>query len=50
VRYWIDGGGFGGARVGGVASEIATWVAQTFQQRTVGDTTVYDLSSPTVTP
>ena len=45
IHYWIGGGGFGGARVGGVANEIASWVAETFESRTVGGTTVYDLTA-----
>ncbi|HZB48373.1 MAG TPA: glycosyl transferase, partial [Mycobacteriales bacterium] len=47
VHYWIGGGGFGGARVDGVASQIATWVAENFEARTVGGTTVYDLTTAT---
>jgi hypothetical protein len=45
IHYWIGGGGFGGARVGGVADEIATWIADNFQASTVGGTTLYDLSA-----
>jgi 4-amino-4-deoxy-L-arabinose transferase-like glycosyltransferase len=45
VHYWIGGGGFGGAQVGGVANQIASWVAENFEAQTVGGTTVYDLTS-----
>jgi len=38
------GGGFGGGR-NGTSNEIATWVAQNFQAQTVGNTTVYDLTT-----
>ncbi len=45
IHYYIGGEGFAGARVGGVANEIASWVAQTFEAQTVGGATVYDLTS-----
>ena len=45
VHYWIGGGGFGGARVGGVAGEIATWVTENFQAENAGGTALYDLSA-----
>jgi hypothetical protein len=45
VHYWIGGGGFGGSQVDGVASQIAAWVAETFEAQTVGGTTVYDLTT-----
>lgn len=55
IHYFLSGGaggrgGFGGfGRGGGTsagpASQIATWVQQTFTARTVGGTTVYDLTS-----
>ena len=52
IHYFI-GGGFGGARSnsGGssASSEIATWVAENFTARTVGTTTVYDLTQQTGT-
>ncbi|WP_250028750.1 glycosyltransferase family 39 protein [Paractinoplanes maris] len=50
IHYFIAGGGFGGGRsMGGssASSEIATWVSENFTARTVGTTTVYDLTQPT---
>jgi 4-amino-4-deoxy-L-arabinose transferase-like glycosyltransferase len=55
IHYFIAGGGFGaaGGRAGGgaassttttTASAITTWVQQHFTAKTVGGTTVYDLS------
>lgn len=45
IHYFIGGsGGFGGGR-NGTSNEIATWVAETFQSQTVGNTTVYDLTT-----
>jgi hypothetical protein len=55
IHYFIAGGGFGaaGGRTGGgaassttttTASAITTWVQQHFTAKTVGGTTVYDLS------
>ncbi|GAA1554765.1 glycosyltransferase family 39 protein [Kribbella sancticallisti] len=46
VHYFIGSGrgGFGGGR-GGTSSEISTWVAENFQARTVGSTTIYDLTT-----
>ena len=53
IHYFIGGGGFGGGRSnsGGssASSEIATWVAENFTARTVGTTTVYDLTQQTGT-
>jgi 4-amino-4-deoxy-L-arabinose transferase-like glycosyltransferase len=59
IHYFIGGGGFGGGRggFGGGAgsggssdsSQIAAWVAANFEAKTVGNTTVYDLSSGTST-
>ena len=48
VHYFVGsgGGGFGGAR-GGTSSEISTWVSENFQSQTVGNTTVYDLTTST---
>ena len=45
VRYYIAGGGMGGAQMGGsdAAEEIQTWVAENFTAQTVGNATVYDL-------
>jgi 4-amino-4-deoxy-L-arabinose transferase-like glycosyltransferase len=50
IHYFVgsDGRGFGGfGGRNGTSSEIATWVSQNFQSRTVGNTTVYDLSTGT---
>ncbi|HEX9998981.1 MAG TPA: glycosyl transferase, partial [Actinoplanes sp.] len=54
IHYFIGGGGFGGGGGGGgrsmggsnASSEISTWVAATFTAKTVGTTTVYDLTAP----
>jgi 4-amino-4-deoxy-L-arabinose transferase-like glycosyltransferase len=47
IHYFIgSGGGMMGGR-NGTSSEIATWVAENFQARTVGNTTVYDLTTST---
>ena len=47
VRYYIAGGGIGGAQMGGssAASEIQAWVEENFAAQTVGNTTVYDLQA-----
>ncbi|MFI0718062.1 glycosyltransferase family 39 protein [Streptomyces sp. NPDC021224] len=47
IHYFIGGGGTGGGSMGGsaAASDIASWVASTFTAKTVGSTTVYDLTS-----
>jgi len=39
----------GGSNTGGSidSSQIAQWVSQTFTAKTVGTTTVYDLTAPT---
>ncbi len=44
IHYYVAGGrgGFGGGR--GTAGEIQAWVEQNFASRTVGGTTVYDLT------
>jgi 4-amino-4-deoxy-L-arabinose transferase-like glycosyltransferase len=57
IHYFIGsgsaGGSFGGrggaSNTGGssASSQIAQWVADTFTSKTVGGTTVYDLSTPT---
>lgn len=45
IHWFIGGGGFRGANGGSSASsEIATWVAETFEARTVDGITIYDLS------
>ncbi|MGW6280860.1 ArnT family glycosyltransferase [Kribbella sp. NPDC055071] len=48
VHYFIGSGG-GGMMGGrdGASSEIATWVAANFKAQTVGNTTVYDLTTST---
>lgn len=46
IHWFIGGGGFRGANGGSSASsEIAAWVAETFEARTVDGITIYDLSS-----
>jgi 4-amino-4-deoxy-L-arabinose transferase-like glycosyltransferase len=49
IHYWIGGGGFGGARVGGVAGEIATWVQNSFPALNAGGTVLYDLTGSATT-
>jgi 4-amino-4-deoxy-L-arabinose transferase-like glycosyltransferase len=47
IHYYISGGGMGGG--GGTStdsSQIATWVAAHYTAKTVGSTTVYDLTQP----
>ena len=47
VHYYVGGGRGGGPRGGdGATAQIAQWVAATFTARTVGGTTVYDLTAP----
>jgi hypothetical protein len=48
IHYFIGSGGGGmmGGR-NGTSSEIASWVADNFQSQTVGNTTVYDLTTST---
>jgi len=52
IHYFIGGGGMGGFGRGGnsggsnTSSQIAQWVAQNYTARTVGTTTVYDLTTP----
>lgn len=46
IHWFIGGGGFRGANGGSSASsDIATWVAETFEAQTVDGVTIYDLSS-----
>ncbi len=46
-RGGFPGGGMGGGMgASGTASQISTWVEATFTSKTVGTTTVYDLTSP----
>ncbi|MFN8051950.1 MAG: glycosyltransferase family 39 protein [Acidimicrobiales bacterium] len=49
IHYFIGGGGFGGAQMGGSNSsaEISSWVQSNFTATTVGGTTLYDLTSAT---
>ena len=51
IHYFIGGGGFGGrgGSSGGsnYSSQIAEWVAANFTAETVGNTTVYDLTTAT---
>jgi hypothetical protein len=48
IHYFISGGGMGGGGLGGTtttqSSLIATWVAAHYTAKTVGGTTVYDLT------
>jgi 4-amino-4-deoxy-L-arabinose transferase-like glycosyltransferase len=55
IHYFIGGGGFGftgggrgGSSTGGsnAGAQISAWVAATFTAKTVGGTTVYDLTAP----
>jgi 4-amino-4-deoxy-L-arabinose transferase-like glycosyltransferase len=50
IHYFIGGGGTGGGGRAGnggsnYSAQIAEWVAQNYTAKTVGSTTVYDLSS-----
>ena len=53
IHYFIGGalggGGGGGTSTGGsnYSSQIASWVAANYTAKTVGSTTVYDLTAPT---
>lgn len=52
VHYFLSGGGTrgggpGGMRASASSNEIASWVQANFTARTVGGTTVYDLTAPT---
>ncbi|MDX6228662.1 MAG: hypothetical protein QOI76_2052 [Frankiales bacterium] len=46
ISYFISGGGMGGGRGndGGTGSQISAWVAAHYTAKTVGGTTVYDLT------
>ncbi|GGV01469.1 hypothetical protein GCM10010260_42450 [Streptomyces filipinensis] len=46
IHYFIAGGGFGGAGGGdsGTASQITSWVRNTFEKVTAGSATFYDLT------
>jgi len=50
IHYYIAGGGMGGGGQGGgtsttESSQIATWVTATYTATTVGNTTIYDLTT-----
>ncbi|MFD7642593.1 ArnT family glycosyltransferase [Kitasatospora sp. NPDC059795] len=47
VHWFIGGGGMGGRSMGGstYSSEIASWVESTYTAKTVGSTTLYDLTA-----
>ena len=48
IHYFIAGGGFGGGQGGSnSSSEISLWIESTFSSKTVGNVTLYDLTSPT---
>ncbi|HEY2813213.1 MAG TPA: glycosyl transferase, partial [Acidimicrobiales bacterium] len=51
IHYFIAGGGFGRGGFGGAgastSSQITTYVERNFTSTTVGNITVYDLTSPT---
>jgi len=49
IHYFIGGGLGGGNNTGGSnnSSQIAAWVAANYTAKTVGNTTVYDLTAPT---
>ncbi|MEV4557695.1 glycosyltransferase family 39 protein [Kitasatospora sp. NPDC049285] len=50
VHWFIGGGGMGGGMGGSnYSSEIASWVQSTFTAKTVGNTTLYDLTSAKAT-
>jgi 4-amino-4-deoxy-L-arabinose transferase-like glycosyltransferase len=54
IHYFIGGslGGGGGNSTGGSndSSQISAWVAANYTAKTVGNTTVYDLTAPTTAP
>lgn len=47
VHWFIGGGGMGGGGMGGssYSSEIASWVSSAYTAKTVGSTTMYDLTA-----
>ena len=48
IHWFLEGGGFRGQNGGSTASsDIATWVAQSFTEVTIGGQTFYDLTRPT---
>jgi hypothetical protein len=48
IHYFIGGSSTGGSSTGGSndSTEISQWVSQNFTAKSVGGTTVYDLTSP----
>ncbi|GAB3666790.1 hypothetical protein GCM10027596_34870 [Nocardioides korecus] len=44
IHYFIASGGFGGRGNSGTSAQITAWVKANFTAKTVGGTTVYDLS------
>jgi 4-amino-4-deoxy-L-arabinose transferase-like glycosyltransferase len=48
IHYFMGGGGMGGGGMGGsgTSSQITTWVEAHYTAKTVGSTTVYDLTAP----
>jgi 4-amino-4-deoxy-L-arabinose transferase-like glycosyltransferase len=56
IHYFISGGGRGGGGGGigggsssGAASQISSWVTSHFTAKTVGGSTIYDLTQPSTT-
>ena len=54
IHYFISGGGRGGGGIGGgssssAASQISSWVTSHFTAKTVGGSTIYDLTQPSTT-
>ncbi len=48
IHYFLGGGGRGpGGGTSGASSQITAWVEAHFTARTIGGTTVYDLTAPT---
>ncbi len=47
IHYFIGGSGFGGGGGSGSSdsSQISSWVSENFTAKTVGNTTVYDLTT-----
>ncbi|WP_282205358.1 ArnT family glycosyltransferase [Kitasatospora fiedleri] len=52
VHWFIGGGGMGGGSMGGsnYSAEITSWVEATYTARTVGGTTLYDLTATPKSP
>jgi 4-amino-4-deoxy-L-arabinose transferase-like glycosyltransferase len=45
IHYFIAGGGFGGTSSTGTSGQITAWVEKNFTAKTVGGTTLYDLTT-----